>query len=163
MKVFNTYLLLILAIIVQSCGQKNNVADTHSIEKGIVDVVITHSAGDRWSDSDSFLPLPMNVGKVNEKEVLILTDRLETNTHVLVKPLGAINIIEHDSLKTYVLSIPHKQEGKAMKADGFDEFSTVHSSAKWIVEQYILNRKDGHSTRLKSWDNEKSAMKSVIS
>jgi len=162
MKLFNIYISVILSIVLISCGSKSEKNVNHPTEEGVFEVVVTHAAGDRWSNSDSFLPLPMNVGKVNNKKVLILSDRLNVKSNILVKPLGAISLIENDSLKTYVLAFPHDHKVKSMEADGFDEFSTVHSSAKWIVEQYLINRKGGHSTRVKSWDNEKSAINYLL-
>jgi hypothetical protein len=51
---------------------------------------------------------------------------------------------------------------KVIDADGFDEFSTVYSSAKWIVEQYLVNRKGSNVIKLKSWENEKTAINYLL-
>lgn len=162
MKMYYVYSLVILSVILVSCGQSTKETGDNPREKGIFDAIVTHSAGDRWSFSDEFLPLPMNIANVNEKQVLIMSDRLDVNVNIKVKPLGSIKIIENDTLNTYVLAIPNNEDKITLNAEGFDEFSTVHSSAKWIVEQYLLNRKGGYATQLKSWENEKSAINYLL-
>jgi inorganic pyrophosphatase len=162
MKLSYTYMVAILLFTLFSCEiKKVNLGQTMD-EEGVFKSVITHSAGDSWSASDEFLPLPMNIADVNEKDVLLLSDRVKVGEKVGILPLGAVKLIENDSIKTYVIAIPSDSKMKVIDADGFDEFSTVYSSAKWIVEQYLVNRKGSNVIKLKSWENEKTAINYLL-
>lgn len=158
MKLYHAYLLVILVISLISCGEEKNTKVDVISKEGAFISVITHSAGDSWETSFGFLPLPVNIGTVNNKEVLVLCDRRKTGEKINILPLGAVRLIENDSLRTYVLGIPTDKELTTISAKGFDEFSTVHSSAKWIIEQYLINRKGENKVVLKSWENEKTAI-----
>ncbi|MFT4533933.1 MAG: hypothetical protein ACJA1A_002671 [Saprospiraceae bacterium] len=162
MKLSYAYLSVILVIALLSCESKKVSNDQAVDSKGVFQSVITHSAGDSWSTSDEFLPLPMNIGEVNGKEVFLLSDRVKVGKKVGILPLGSVILIENDSIKTYVLAIPSVDKNKKIIAEGFDEFSTVYSSAKWIIEQYLVNRKGSNVVKLKSWENEKTAINYLI-
>lgn len=160
MKLSYAYMFAILLFTLFSCGTKK---DKQPMDKeGAFQCVITHSAGDSWSKSDEFLPLPMNVAEVSGKEVFLLSDRVKVGKKIGILPLGSVLLIENDSIKTYVLAIPAIDKNKKINAEGFDEFSTVYSSAKWIIEQYLVNRKGSNVIKLKSWENEKTAINYLI-
>lgn len=162
MKLAYAYISVILSFTIFSCGTKNVNSDQDLDKEGMFQSVITHSAGDSWDRSDAFLPLPMNVAEVNEKAVFILSDRIKVGKIVGILPVGAVKLIENDSIKTYVLAIPSIEDDKNIDAEGFDEFSTVYSSAKWIIEQYLVNRKGSNVIKLKSWENEKTAINYLL-
>lgn len=131
-------------------------------ESGGVEVEIRHSAGGHWDTSDNFLPLPFNIGKNGQQDVLVLSSRIKEGQKLDVKPIGAIRVTENDSLNTYIISLPVDKKYKSFEVADFDEFSTVHSGAKWIVEQYIVNRQSTYDVRLKSWENENYAIKYLL-
>jgi hypothetical protein len=162
MKLLHAYIAVILSIILFSCNTKKSNSEPILDEEGVFKSVITHSAGDSWNSSDEFLALPMNVGEVNEKDVLLLSDRVKVGESVFVIPIGAVKLLENDSTKTYVIAIPYLDNAKKINAQGFDEFSTVFSSAKWIIEQYLVNRKGNNVIKLKSWENEKIAINYLL-
>ncbi len=162
MKSSYTYLIVFLVFTLFSCESKKS-NDTKQIDKdGVFQAVISHSAGDSWSSSDEFLPLPMNIVDVNGKDVFLLSDREKVGNSIGIIPLGAVKLIENDSIKTYVLAIPSDISNRRIDAEGFDEFSTVYSSAKWIVEQYLVNRKGNGLVKVKSWENEKTAINYLL-
>ena len=162
MKLSYAYLFAFVAIILFSCEIKKS-EDTKVVDKdGVFQAVVSHSAGDSWSSTDEFLPLPMNIADVNGKDVFILSDREKVGVDIGIIPLGIVKLIENDSIKTYVLAIPSNENNRQIDAEGFDEFSTVFSSAKWIVEQYLVNRKGNGLIKVKSWENEKTAINYLL-
>lgn len=162
MKFYYIYSSVFVLFILLSCDAES-VDTRQSIDSdGVIQSVITHSAGDSWNASDEFLPLPMNIGKVNDKDVFVLSDREKVGSKIGIIPLGSVKLLENDSIKTYVLAIPSDIKRKHIDADDFDEFSTIYSSAKWIIEQYLVNRKGSNQIKVKSWENEKSAINYLL-
>lgn len=154
-------MLVIMIVAMQSCKedvQKTVILD----EDNGVEVKVVHSAGDNWEETDNFLPLPFNVAKLGGDEVILLSKRVKKGEKLTVKPLGAIRILQNDTLITYVVALPVKSKYKTFNTVDFDEFSTVHSGAKWIIEQYLINRKNPYSVKLKSWENENFAIKYLL-
>jgi hypothetical protein len=131
-------------------------------ENNAVKVKVMHSAGDKWASSDNFLPLPFNIGKGGTDDIIVMSERIKKGETINVRPLGAIRILQNDTLFTYVVTVPVEQKYKSISVSDFDEFSTVFSGAKWIVEQYLLNRKNSYSVKLKSWENENFAIKYLL-
>ena len=156
----NIYIIGIVIFIVFSCKPKEEVLEV--MEDGAATVTITHSAGDRWSENDEFLPLPVNVASFGDKEVFVISDRLNAGKRIEIDPIGAVKLIENDSLKTYLISIPSQTENQIISVEDFDEFSTIHSSAKWILEQYLVNRLGSNKSRVKSWENENFALNYLL-
>ena len=144
-----------------SCKEEQQPSSKIS-DTGGIEVVISHSAGDDWAPSDNFLPLPFNVADLGNDETIILANRIKKGEKLEVKAIGAVRVSENDTLNTYIISIPVKSKYKSFAVSDFDEFSTVHSGAKWIIEQYMLNRKNSPSVRLKSWENENFAIKYLL-
>ena len=162
MKKLYIYIIVILIVGVISCKKDQAIKPLALDENNAIQVEVQHSAGDQWSQVDNFLPLPFNVAKGGEDEILVMGKRISNGTSVDVKPIGAIRIVENDTLKTYVLSVPVESEHISLSTVDFDEFSTVFSGAKWIVEQYLLNRQNSNAVRLKSWENESFAIKYLL-
>ena len=162
MKLLYVYLSVFLVVVMFSCGVEKSNESNAKDKDGVFSSIITHSAGDSWSTSDEFLPLPMNIAKVNGKDVFLLSDREKVGNSIDIIPLGTVELIENDSIKIYVLAIPSDKDDRGISADDFDEFSTIYSSAKWIVEQYLVNRKGNNLIKVKSWENEKRAINYLL-
>ena len=161
MKIRNIYIVGLLIFSFFSCKEertKKLVVD----ENNAVKVNITHSAGDKWLASDSFLALPFNVANGGGEEILVLSERLKKGEKIDVKPIGAVRVEKNDSLLTYVIGLPSDKKLQTIPAADFDEFSTVYSGAKWIIEQYLVNRQDADLVKLKSWENENYAIKYLL-
>lgn len=150
-----------MGVVVLSCKEDTPKAIVLD-DNNAIEVDIVHSAGDRWAPSDNFLPLPFNVAIGGEDEIIVLSERIKKGVTLDVKPIGAVRILQNDTLITYVVAIPIKLDYKSLSASDFDEFSTVFSGAKWIVEQYLLNRKNSYTVKLKSWENENFAIKYLL-
>lgn len=150
-----------MAVVLSSCEEKTPEAIVLD-ENNAIKVDVLHSAGDKWASSDNFLPLPFNIAKGGTDEIIILSSRIKKGETLDVKPIGAVRIIQNDTLHTYVVTIPIEVKHKSISAEDFDEFSTVFSGAKWIVEQYLLNRENSNSVKLKSWENENFAIKYLL-
>ena len=150
-----------MTVALQSC--KDDVQKTVILdEENGVEVEIVHSAGDNWDETDNFLSLPFNVATLGEEEMIVLSRRIKKGEKLKVKPFGAIRILQNDTLITYVVSLPVKAKYKSFNTTDFDEFSTVYSGAKWIIEQYLINRSNSPSVELKSWENENFAIKYLL-
>ena len=106
MKLSHAYISVILLFTLFSCGEKSINELQFSDKDGVFQAIITHSAGNSWSSSDEFLPLPMNIADVNGKSVFLLSDREKKGSELGVTVLGAVKLIENDSITTYVLAIP---------------------------------------------------------
>jgi len=161
MKKIYIYLLIASIVAIYACQEEGPKEIVLNENQGLT-VNVRHSAGDQWSSTDQFLPLPFNVAKAGNNDILILGKRIKRGEKLNVNPIGAIRIVQNDTLNTYILSIPTKAKYQSLQASDFDEFSTVHSGAKWIIEQYLLNRRQTFSTKLKSWENENFAIKYLI-
>ena len=148
-------------IVITSCREEPSSTPQIS-DSGGVEVVVKHSAGDGWAATDKFLPLPFNVAELGSQKAIVLSDRIKVGEKLEVKPFGAVRVTENDSLHTYVVTYPIASKYNPFGVADFDEFSTVHSGAKWIIEQYILNRQNSNEVRLKSWEDENFAIKYVL-
>jgi len=154
------YLFGLMLIIGFSCGDKPTVK-TAVISENSVDLTITHSAGDRWGDHN-YLPLPFNVGSAGNHTMIVVSDRIENGKSVSAEPIGAIKVEDGDSLKTYVIALPLQSQWRTVAAEDIDEFATIYSSAKWIIEQYLVNRKGTNLVKLKSWESKRSAINYLL-
>lgn len=161
MKKYYVYIVGFIVLTSLSCKDKT-VKPIEVSDKNTIDVEVIHSAGDKWAEEDNFLPLPFNVARAGDEDILVLGRRIESGENVVIKPLGAIRIMQNDTLQTFVISLPQKAELQSLNTEDFDEFSTVYSGAKWIVEHYMLNRKNSHGVKLKSWENENFAIKYLL-
>lgn len=122
-------------------------------QKGVA-VMVTNPAGDRWSESDDFLPLPGNMAKVGKYDVFIISDRMKKGSNQDVTIIGAVEYTEGTDKKFMIVAIPTKESSRSISVDDFDEFSTVYSSVRWIIEQYLLNVKGANAIKIKNWHNE---------
>jgi len=161
MKCLYIYLAVIMIVGLSSCKEETPKAIVLD-ENNAIEVKVVHSAGDNWESSDNFLPLPFNVAEGGLDEILVLSERIKKGVTLDVKPIGAVRVLQNDTLITYIVTIPLESEYKSISAVDFDEFSTVYSGAKWIIEQYLLNRKNSFSVKLKSWENENFAIKYLL-
>ena len=150
-----------MLVALQSCKEEA-VRPVVSETDNAIQVIVAHSAGDKWAASDNFLPLPFNVGYSGSEEIIVLCERLKKGKILDVKPIGAVRILQSDTLFTYVVTIPMNLKERSINTADFDEFSTVFSGAKWIIEQYLLNRSNSHAVKLKSWENENFAIKYLL-
>lgn len=161
MKNLYVYIIVIMIVALQSC--KEEVPKAIVLDKNnVMEVNVRHSAGDKWSSTDNFLPLPFNVAKGGEDDIIVLSERIKKGQTLEVKPIGAIRILQNDTLITYIVTIPFGQKHQSISVSDFDEFSTVFSGAKWIIEQYLLNRRNSYNVKLKSWENEHFAIKYLL-
>lgn len=155
------YPIVILILTILSCKKTEPVIEV-AMNSNQVMVQISKSAGDQWNAADQFLVMPFNLASYKGNQILILGQRLSTNSDVVVDPLGAIRTLENDSLKTYILATPRDKMYQSIDSKTFDEFSTVYSSTKWIVEQYIINHKGPNTSRLQSWEDDQFAINFLI-
>jgi hypothetical protein len=155
------YVLVFMVVALQSC-KKEQVKTITIDENNGVEVQIKHSAGDTWDSADNFLPLPFNVASLDEEQVIVLSKRIKRGEKLKVKVLGAVRVLQNDTLITYVITLPLKAKYESLNTVDFDEFSTVYSGAKWIIEQYLINRRNSYSVKLKSWENENFAIKYLL-
>lgn len=155
------YIIVLSLFIVISCKKA---APTPKIEMTTDQVLvqISKGAGDLWKEGEQFLVMPFNLANYKGNEMLILGQRMDSNSAVVVNPLGAITTLENDSLKTYILATPRDAIYQTIDCKDFDEFSTVYSSTKWIIEQYIINHRGPNTSRLQSWEDDQFAINFLI-
>ena len=155
------YFIGFMMFIAVSCSDQPSVGSVVSSGNS-VDLTITHSAGDRWGSNDNYLPLPVNIGSTGKHTMLVVSDRIDEGRKVSAEPIGSIKVEEGDSIKTYVVALPLDTQLRTVSADDIDEFATVYSSAKWIIEQYLVNRKGTNLVKLRSWESKRSAINYLI-
>lgn len=157
-----TYSVVILMVVLISC-KRNESASTpnYSEDKG-VKVEVIKSAGDLFDHNDEYLGLPTNLAKVGNAISFVIGKPLKKDQNLNVYPIGAIRILQNDTLKTILVSIPSDQEFQTIAPKSFDEFATIHSSIKWILEQYLINRNLNQRTTLKSWEDDKFAINFIL-
>lgn len=154
-----TSLLVICLLLSTSCEQSDSTDAFASYQQ----IKITHQAGDQWSEI-GYLGLPTNAGKAINTNVdcLVLGVPQPVGSQIGVDILGAVQLQRDSSDQWIVLAQPANTELRAMAIKDFNHFSTVHSSAKWIIEQYLTHYHGLGSTRLIGWKDEQYVMDNLL-
>ena len=139
-------------MLILSCSPEKQLND-EKID-GVHQLQINGSAGDYWEEGDQYLTMPFNVGSIDNTKVILIADKMNKDQLINIELIGAVVLDNNGKEETILLSIPSDQEKKVIDVEDFDEFSTVYSSAKWIIEQYLLNRSGNKKVKLKKWENE---------
>ena len=124
-------------------------------DTGGVEVTVSHSAGNSWTTRETpFLACPVNIATHMDVPILIISDRLAEGSKIEVTLLGAARLKEGGGITTYVLAVPSKVRDKTIDIDDFSDLATIHSSAKWIIEQYLISRNGMGSASLIAWEDQ---------
>lgn len=145
---------MVLAILAISCGEKPaTVVPTQGPAEQGVAVTVEVSAGTGWADTGSYIPVPANVATINDHKVLILSDAIEVGTSVNIIPLAVAKLKEEGKVNHYIVSIPAAVSQRTNGINDFSDFTTRYSSAKWIIEQYIVSRNGLGKASLVGWED----------
>lgn len=132
-------------------------------DQGGVEVVVSHSAGDSWTNVNApYLASPVNVAMLDGVPVLIFADRLKKGKAIKVTLLGAARLLEQGQKTTYMIAVPTKASEQTIAIKDFSDLVTAQSSAKWIVEQYLLSRNGMGSATLVSWEDQNYVLTKVL-
>jgi len=154
--------LCVLALFITSCGGGTGGSKSDS-KSGGTEVTIDSPAGQSWtSGGDGYLPCPANVGMYRNMPVLVLCDAIDKGDNVNVEFLAALRLEEGGSKSHYLIAIPADPAERTMPVDDFSDLITSHSSAKWIVEQYMLNRNGLGQASLIGWEDKSYVINKLL-
>lgn len=151
---------LVLTVLLYACQQKKAAPVN---EQGGVEVIVKHPAGSSWTSGQSpFLASPVNIAELDDIPILIMSDRLKEGQAIQVTLLGAIRLLEKGENTTYLLAVPTKVSEQTISIVDFSDLITSYSSAKWIIEQYLLSRNGMGSASLISWEDQNYVLNKIL-
>lgn len=154
MNIFKILLFVTIVLFVFSCKESVPEATIEKDGRLHLEAVVTNAAGTSWTDDGStYLAAPFNVCEYMDMELLLLSDAVKKGKHVDVIPIGAIHIQEDEQQRYIMIGVP-AEGGESIDIRSFGDLVTKHSSAKWIIEQYVLNRNGMGSAKLIGWKDE---------
>ena len=116
----------------------------------------------------NFLPAPVNLGFIPSTafrpnatgeayplQALVISESVATGTVMEVIPISTV-ILEIAGETSYVvITIPARPSEQVVETLNFAEFNTKYSSAKTIIQQWLLHHNPNQRTRLVGWKDEK--------
>ncbi len=154
MKIFIKSGYVIVAILLLWSCNENESTSSDTTTFSIL-VKITSPAGASWaSNGGQYLAAPFNVGTYKKLPILVLNDAIKKGKEISVIPIGVIKLREGKEINHYVIAVPKKVGKQTIDIDDFSDLVTVHSSAKWIIEQYLISRNGMGSASLVSWEDQ---------
>ena len=120
-------------------------------------VEITNPAG--TSLNHSFLPLPGNLGHLNEStDVLVVAEQLKSGTQVWTRPIAALMLEENGQTKQVIIASPLDSLLRLSNTTNFSDFITKNAGEKQIIQDWFLYEKGLGKVSLVGWENEKYAL-----
>lgn len=166
MKSFSHIIILLLVLILLSCGSKGIGGKTLS-EDGSFEVKINISAGDDYfeiidQDTFSFTPYPYNFGSINSESdlkmsCLVLSNQLSKNSRIKVIPIGLLNFKEFDEEKKLIIAIPRDTKNRVIKADDLMDLVTKYPAIKSMIQDWTLGKCGIGCSKFLSWEDANAA------
>lgn len=154
MKYSLIYLLLMATFF--SCKNEPTPIDYSHIPEAF-EVVISNPAGTALNQS--FLPLPGNLGHLNETtDVLILAEQLRNGTELSVRPIATLMLEEAGRAKQIIIASPLDSILQLSTTTNFSDFITKNAGEKQIIQDWFLYQKGLGKVQLIGWENEKYAL-----
>lgn len=160
-----SYLLFCLGLIFfgSACQEKSNSPSNPDATT----VKITHAAGELMEGAEHFLGLPSNLAEVlkiqdTNTKCLVLGHPMKKGSKLDVVPIGLLRLSSEGKLLNIILSSPADSSLQTISARDIDEFGTVHSSSKWIIEQWFINYKGLGKTKLLGWESKDYVVKNLL-
>jgi len=145
--------LALLSMTMVACVERGS--ESTSTQESSVVVTIGHEAGKSWTDGEvGYLASPVNAATYKQTTVLVLSDVIAKGKEVTVLPLGVAVLEEQGNTNHYVVAVPANHEDQSLMISSFEELITKYSSAKWIIEQYLLSRNGMGSAKLVTWHDQ---------
>ena len=153
MKAFLLPIVLIASLALLGCDDTSS-SDPYS---DYPQAQVSHSSGTQWSSTHGYLALPFNVGTMAKDEAtcLILGNQLEKEEKVNVDIIGGIKVSQDSTEYMLVLAQPADVNLRTIKIKNLNHLATVHSAAKWQIEQFITHYQGMGSARVLGWEDEK--------
>jgi len=159
MKYLPIYLLFICAFF--ACQNEPATIDYSHVPEAFI-VEITNSAG--TSLNQSFLPLPGNLGHINEAtDVLVVSEQLKSGTQLWARPIATLMLEENGQAKQIIIASPLDSLHQLSTTTNFSDFITKNAGEKQIIQDWFLYQKGLGKTTLIGWENEKYALNLVRS
>ena len=158
MKSLPIYLFLISTFL--NCTNEPVPVDYSHIPEAF-EVVISNPAG--TSLNHSFLPLPGNLGHLNEStDVLVVAEQLKNNTKLAVRPIATLMLEEAGQPKQIIIASPLDSIHQLSTTTNFSDFITKNAGEKQIIQDWFLYQKGLGKVQLIGWENEKYALRLVL-
>ncbi len=156
-KVMRTLLLSFLltaGIVISGCADPK----TEDPYQDYPQATITHPAGTQWSTSHGYLGLPFSVGTLvaSKATCLVIGLPLDTDGQLGLDIIGGVRVARDSADTMLVLAQPADVAQRSIMIKDLNHFATVHSAAKWQIEQYITHYRGMGSARIVGWEDEAS-------
>lgn len=129
-------------------------------------VKVSHQAGSPLDEEAKFLGLPGNMCEIlnlqNENKCLVLSKPIRKGVKLHVLPIGVLRLDVDEEALNIVLTYPIDTSLQTITAVDMDEFATIHSSAKWIIEQWFLNHKGMGRVSVKGWESKEYVVNNIL-
>lgn len=151
MKILFFSISLVLVVALSGCAD----VGTEDPYKAYPQVHVTHPAGTQWSSKHGYLGLPFTVGTLAQGDLtcLIVGQPLGVDTDLGVDIIGGIKVDQDSSEVLLVLAQPADVQLRSIMIKDLNHFATVHSAAKWQIEQYITHYRGMGSARISGWED----------
>ncbi|MFK7979577.1 MAG: inorganic diphosphatase [Saprospiraceae bacterium] len=147
---------LLLSCLFFAC-QNEPVAVDYSHIPEVFTVEITNPAGTTLNHS--FLPLPGNLGHLNEAtDVLVIAEQLANGAELSVRPIAALMLEENGQAKQVIIASPLDSLLQLSTTTNFSDFITKNAGEKQIIQDWFLYEKGLGKVALVGWENEKYAL-----
>jgi len=147
---------LLLSCLFVACQNEPTPVDYSHIPEAF-SVEITNPAGTALNHS--FLPLPGNLGHLNEStDVLVLAEQMENGTQLWTRPIATLLLEENGQPKQIIIASPLDTLQQLSTTTNFSDFITKNAGEKQIIQDWFLYQKGLGKTTLIGWENEKYAL-----
>ncbi len=109
----------------------------------------------------SSLKKPKADSSRNALEVLVISASLPIGTLLNIQPIGVLEIMEQDVLKSRIVAIPSDTTLQVMPIVDFKDLLIRYDVAKRMIEDWFLTYQGTSKTQLVGWQDEKKAIELI--
>jgi len=152
---------LLLGCLLMACQTEPVPVDYSDVPEAFT-IAITNSAGTTLNNS--FLPLPGNLGHLNEStDVLVIAEQIKSGTQLWTRPIATLMLEENGQPKQIIIASPLDTLQQLSTTTNFSDFITKNAGEKQIIQDWFLYQKGLGKTTLIGWENEKYALNLIRS
>ncbi|TXB63346.1 inorganic diphosphatase [Phaeodactylibacter luteus] len=118
-----------------------------------------------------FLPYPGNYGFIpgtalpvadggdgDAVDVLLISESLPTGTQIVVRPVGALRLLDEGQVDVKVIAIPADSALQVISPADFTDFSIRYDGARHLIESWFLQYDGLGAHQLQGWVDEERAL-----
>ena len=162
LRFYNISVCVLFVLAFHSCKSKSDIAKPENA----ISVKVSHEVGSQWKKESKYLGLPGNLAEIlalqDQNKCLILSQPLRAGLKLDVLPIGVLRLEVEETDLNIILSYPIDSTLQTIHAKDLDEFATIHSSSKWIIEQWFLNHLGMGKVTIKGWESQEYVVNNIL-